>query len=199
VKNLHRLDRDLLQSLAEVHDSGLTVLASPVQPGPGETITRDQARAMLTFVRRHYDHVIVDLDRSISQLTMGALESADDILLVTTPDVASLNNTKRALPVIERVSADGGRIRIVVNRRRSSDVITVGDVSKTLGKQVLSTLPNDEASLTESLNTGKPEVLRSRSKYGRELEALSRQLVNSHSSNGRRPKRGMLGVFRRGH
>lgn len=201
VKNLHRLDRDLLQSLAETHESGLTVIASPVQPGPGETITRDQARAMLNFVRRHFDHVIVDLDRAISPVTIGAMESADELVVVTTPDVASLNNTKRALPVIERVTGNGGgQIRIVVNRRRTTDVITVGDVSKTLGKDVLATLPNDEVSLTESLNTGKPEVLRSRSKYGRELEALSRRLVSEHSPNGHRPKRGgMLGVFRRGH
>lgn len=199
VKNLHRLDRDLLASLAETHESGLTVLASPVQPGPGETITREQVRTMLAFVRRHFEQVVVDLDRSVSPTTIGALETADDVLMVTTPDVAALNNTKRALPVIERATGDSQRVRVLVNRRRGGDVITVGDVSKTLGKDVLATLPNEEAALTESLNTGKPEVLRARSKYGRELESLVRVLGNSYSTNGKHSSgSGMLGVFRRG-
>jgi pilus assembly protein CpaE len=198
VKNLHRLDRDLLGSLAESHDSGLTVLASPGQPGPGEKITREQARSLLAFVRRHYEHVVVDLDRAISPVTIGALEAADDVLLVTTPDVASLNNTKRALPVIERATGDTKRVRVIVNRRRSSDVITIADVSKALGKDVLATLPNEEAALTDSLNTGKPEVLRNRSKYGRELEAMARSLTSAHSPNGRNGKAsGVMGIFRR--
>jgi len=197
VKNLHRLDRDLLESLAETHDSGLIVLASPAQPGPGETVTRDQARQMLNFVRRHFDEVVVDLDRAISPVTIGALETADNVLIVTTPDVASLNNTKRALPVIERASADSKRVRIVVNRRRGSDVITTGDVSKTLGKDVLGTLPSDDAALLEALNTGNPEVLRNRSKYGRDVQSLIRALANSHSTNGKH-RSGVKGLFRRG-
>jgi pilus assembly protein CpaE len=197
VKNLHRLDRDLLGSLAESHESGVVVLASPSQPGPGEKITRDQARTLLSFVRRHFDQVVVDLDRAISPVTIGALETADDVLVVTTPDVASLNNTKRALPVIERATADTKRVRVVVNRRSSSDVITISDVSKALGKDVLATLPNEEAALTESLNTGRPEVLRNRSKYGRELESLIRLLASMHSTNGRNGKgSGKSGLFR---
>jgi len=198
VKNLHRLDADLLRSLAETHETGLTVLASPVQPGPGETINRDQAKAMLGAMRRHFDHVIVDLDRAISPVTVGALESADDVLVVTTPDVASLNNTKRALPVIERATGDSHRVRIIVNRRRRNDVITLGDVQKALGKDVFASLSNDEVALTESLNAGKPEILRNRSKYGKELEAMSKLLLNSHSTNGKNHRKGgMLSVFRR--
>lgn len=200
VKNLHRLDRDLLGSLAESHDSGVVVLASPAQPGPGEKITRDQARTLLSFVRRHFDQVVVDLDRAISPVTIGAIEAADDVLVVTTPDVASLNNTKRALPVIERAAADTKRVRIVVNRRSSSDVITISDVSKALGKDVLATLPNEEAAMTESLNTGRPEVLRARSRYGRELESMIRTLVAAQSTNGRNGKSSggsKLGLFRR--
>jgi pilus assembly protein CpaE len=199
VKNLHRLDRDLLGSLAESHESGVVVLASPSQPGPGEKITRDQARTLLSFVRRHFDQVVVDLDRAISPVTIGALETADDVLVVTTPDVASLNNTKRALPVIERAAADTKRVRVIVNRRSSSDVITISDVSKALGKDVLATLPNEEAALTESLNTGRPEVLRNRSKYGRELESMIRALAASPSANGRNGKGpgGKPGLFSR--
>jgi pilus assembly protein CpaE len=196
VKNLHRLDRDLLNSLAESHESGLTVLASPVQPGPGETITREQARSILSFVRRHFDQVVVDLDRSISPVTIGALETADEVLLVTTPDVASLNNTKRALPVIERATIDSKRVRIIVNR--NDDVITTGDVSKTLGKDVLAVLPNEDSALMESLNTGKPEVLRNRSKYGREVETVVSLLTNTLSTNGKHSKSGgKRGLFRR--
>lgn len=185
VKNLHRLDRDLLDSLAETHETGLTVIASPAQPGPGETITREQTRAMLAFVRRQYEYVVVDLDRAISPVTIGAMETADNVLVVTTPDVASLNNTKRALPVIDRATGDVHRVRIVLNRRRGSDVITTGDVRKTLDREIIASLPNDEGALIDSLNAGRPEVLRHRSKYGRELQSLAAMLMGPHSTNGK--------------
>lgn len=200
VKNLHRLDRDLLDSLAETHETGLTVLASPAQPGPGETITREQARTLLSFVRRQYDYVVVDLDRAISPVTIGALETADNVLVVTTPDVAALNNTKRALPVIDRATGDVNRVRIVLNRRRGSDIITTGDVRKTLDREILAALPNDEGALIDSLNAGRPEVLRHRSKYGRELQLLAGALMKTVSANGKSKGKGSrgLGKLRKG-
>jgi septum formation inhibitor-activating ATPase MinD len=87
---------------------------------------------------------------------------------------------------------------VLLNRRRGNDVITMGDVQKSLGKDVFASLPSDDVSLTESLNTGRPEVLRNRSKYGKDLEAMSKLLMHSHSTNGKNHKKGgVLSVFRR--
>ena len=120
--------------------------------------------------------------------------------MVTTPDVSALNNTKRALPAVERAVGIRNRVQVVVNRRRSNDIITLSDIAKALGHDSVSSLPNDEEALLDSLNTGKPEVLRRRSKYGRELESLISAMVSLNGKNGNSKHgegSGLFGKFRR--
>jgi len=199
VKNLHRMDRDLLASFVERHDSGLNVLASPALIGPGETITRDQARALLQFLRRQYEFVIVDLEKSFTTMTGAAVENADDVLVVTTPDLAALRNTKKALPLVERSITDPKRLHLVINRQRAADVITAEDVKKAIGKDVFSTLSSDEDVVADAMNTGKPAVLHRKSRYGRDVKAMALRLLGTPSTNGKAPKarkslfRGRLG------
>ena len=185
MRNLHRIDRDLLASYVEHHESGVSVLASPVSVSPAEPFTHEQTRSMLQLLRRQYEHVVIDLDRSLNALTMAALETADTTLVVTTPDVASLNNTKRALPLIDRAAGDARQVRVVVNRHRATDVITLADVAKALGRDVFGSLAADDAAVCESLNTGKPVVHRRKSRYGRSIRQLTQQLGESPAKNGR--------------
>jgi len=187
VKNLHRMDRDLLASFVERHGSGLSVLASPALIGPGEAVNREQARAVLQFLRRQYEYVIVDLEKSFTAVTGAAVETADDVLMVTTPDLASLRNTKKALPFVERSMANPKHLRLVVNRRRSVDVITSEDVTKAIGHTVFWTLSSDDGTVADAMNTGKPAVLSRKSHYARDVRAMVAQLLSTLSTNGDSP------------
>jgi len=184
VRNLHRLDSDLLSSYIDVHDSGVGLLASPADHGSRDAITRDQARSMLQFLRRNYDQVVADVGHVMSPVTLAAFEVADTILVLTTPDVASLNNTKKALPLIAHAAVESQRIRVVLNARQGGDVIGVPDVRKALEHDVFTSLARDE-SVVESLNTGKPAVLGRKSKYARDVASLVEQLIGVHSTNGK--------------
>jgi pilus assembly protein CpaE len=195
VRNLHRMDRDLLASFVERHESGLNVLASPTLIGPGETITRDQARTLLQFLRRQFEYVIVDLEKSFTAMTGAAVENADDVLMVTTPDLAALRNTKKAMPLVERSITDPKRLRLVVNRQRSADVITADDVTKAVGKDVFSTLSADDDVVADAMNTGKPAVLHGKSRYARDIKVMATRLLGTPSANGKSPN-GRRSVFR---
>ncbi|MGH7500905.1 MAG: AAA family ATPase [Longimicrobiales bacterium] len=185
VRNLHRMDRDLLESFVETHETGLTVLASPVDPRPGdEGPTRDQIRAVIQFLRRQFDWIILDVGHVFTPVTMAALEAADRVVLITTPDVVSLNHSKRALPIVERAVGGANSIHVVVNRRQGTDVITSGDVRKALGHEVYTTLANDEAHVPESVNTGKPVVAQRKSKFAKDVRSLADLLVAVPAVNG---------------
>jgi pilus assembly protein CpaE len=188
VKNLHRMDRDLLASFVERHQSGLSVLASPALIGPGEAVTREQARAVLQFLRRQYEYVVVDLEKSFTTTTGAAVENADDVLMVTTPDLASLRNTKKAMPFVERSMTDPKRLHLIVNRRRTVDVITSEDVQKAIGREVFATLTADDSAVADAMNTGKPAVLSRKSHYARDVKTMAAHLLGSFSTNGKSPK-----------
>jgi pilus assembly protein CpaE len=198
VRNLHRMDRNLLDSLVDHHESGTDVLASPAQPNGSETFTKEQVRSALHYLRRNYENVVIDLARAVNPVTLTALERADDVLLLTTPDLPSLRNTKKVLPLLQRAVQGGNdHIHVVLNRVRPNDVIQGKDVREALGLDVYCSLSSDEDAITESANEGRPVVFRQKSKYSKDIHGLVQQLAaatNGKSANG---KGGFLKPFRR--
>ncbi len=195
-RNLHRMDQNLLGSFVERHQSGVHVLASPAQPNSSETLTKEQVRSLLQLLQRQYDYVVIDLARSLTPAAVGTFEAAESILLIATPDLPTLRNTKKVLPLIERTLGSMDKVRLVLNRYDPTDIITSEDVSRVLGREVYWSLQNDQEQVAASLNEGEPVVFRSKSRFARDLRELAEDLVGPPTPNGRR-RRGVGGLFRR--
>jgi pilus assembly protein CpaE len=196
-KNLHRMDQNLLASFVERHDSGIHVLASPSQPSSGDLLTKDQVRSIINLLRRQYEYVVMDLARAVTPLSLGAFESSEKILLVATPDLPTLRNTKKVMPLMERALGSMDKVRLVLNRRRPTDIITPDDVKKALGRAVYWSLESDEERVGSSLNEGKPVVLEPKSRYGRDIRGLAAALAGPQATNGKPPRRSFAGLLRR--
>ena len=201
VKNLHRVDANLLPSYVERHSSGVSVLAAPVQIDGVGAVTGDHVRKILQLVRQNYDYVIVDTAKSFTPATLAGLEQATEVLLLTTTDLPSLRNLKRSIGLLARITKGGkDRFRLVINRYHAKDVVTPQDVERTLGMPVSWTLSNDYASVIRSINEGKPLALDGKSTYVRDLRALARELAGSEAADESRgslfgPLRQALGRF----
>jgi pilus assembly protein CpaE len=174
VRNFHRVDAGLLASYIERHDSGVELLSAPFHPAKAETVTGDQIRQILHFLKQHYDYVIVDSSKSFTPPTLATFEQADSVFLVTNVDLPSLRNITRCLPLLERMGQVKGEdwLRIVVNRYQQSDPITLKEIEKTLGIPVYWTLANDFESVMNSINGGKPVVLSEKSTFARDLKGF---------------------------
>jgi pilus assembly protein CpaE len=141
-------------------------------------------RAVLQFLSRQFDWIIIDLGHLLTPITLAALEAADTVLFLTTPDVVALNHAKRALPIVERAVGDAKSVKIVLNHRQTSDLITAADVRKTLGQDVHSSLSKDDQHVVESVNSGKPVVTQRKSRFARDVRSLTENLVQMAAKNG---------------
>lgn len=199
VRNQHRMDRNLLESLVEHHPTGIDLLASPGEPNAADQITKDQLRAALQYLRRNYENVVIDLARDATPLTLTALERSDDIMLVTTPELPALRNTKKVLPLVQRAAPRGSdSIHVILNRASPQDVIKDSDVRDALGRQVFWTLASDPATVIACANEGRPVLERPKSRFTRDVHGLVAQFVTTvngrdASGGGRR----LLRPFRR--
>lgn len=197
VRNFHRVDAGLLASYIERHDSGVELLSAPFHPAKAETVTGDQIRQILHFLKQHYDYIIVDTSKSFSPPTLATFEQADQVYLITNVDLPSLRNITRCLPLLERMGAPKGDewLRLVVNRYQSSDPISLKEIEKTLGLKVYWTLGNDFESVMNSINAGKPVVMTDKSAFGRDLKSLVTSVtgIAPPQANGD----GLLGGIRR--
>jgi pilus assembly protein CpaE len=82
VENFRRMDAGLLASYIERHESGVHLLSAPFQPEKAETVTADQIRRILGFLRQHYDYIIVDTPRSFALLKRVLTGGPDQVRLV---------------------------------------------------------------------------------------------------------------------
>jgi pilus assembly protein CpaE len=178
VQNFHRMDAELLASYIERHESGVHLLSAPYQPEKAEVVTGDEIRKILTFLRKHYDYVVVDTSKSFSPATLAAFEQADLAFIVTNVDLASLRNIQRGLPLMKRMMGRSeDHVRLIVNRYNSASDISLKDVEHTLGLPIFRALSNDYEGVSRSINTGKPIVLSGNSKYGADIQALARDVT----------------------
>jgi len=177
-ENFRRMDASLLASYIEHHPSGVHLLSAPLQPEKAESVTADQIRRILTFLRQHYEYIIVDTPRSFAPPTLAIFELADLVFIVGTADLPSLRNIQRGIPMLRRMLTKGeDQVRLIINRYDPSDAISVADVERSLGLKVYWKVSNDYEAVMGSVNTGRPIVLNGGSPYTRDLKGLAAEVT----------------------
>lgn len=173
-ENFRRMDASLLASYIEHHPSGVHLLSAPFQPEKAESVTADQIRRILAFLRQHYEYILVDTPRSFAPSTLAIFEQADLVFMVSSADLPSLRNIQRGIPLLKRILTKGeDQVRLIINRYDPNDAISVADVEKSLGLKVYWKLSNDYEAVMGSVNAGKPIVLNGGSPYTRDLKGLA--------------------------
>jgi pilus assembly protein CpaE len=190
VENFRRMDAGLLASYIDHHPSGIDLLSAPVEPGKAESVTAEQIRRILAFLRQHYDYVVVDTPRSFAPSTLAVFEQADLLFLVSVADLPSLRNIQRGIPLFKRVLTKGEeQVRLILNRYDPQDAISVEDVERSLGMRVFWKVSNDYEAVAGSITAGKPIVLNGGSPYTRDLVGLAEQVTGVRRDAGSRRSR----------
>ena len=152
--NMSRLDRDLLASSVTKHRSGVNVLAQSSKVEEAEQIRAQDVSALLEFLRRNYDFVIVDGVRGFDEISLAALDGSQHVFMTLTQDVPAVRNGQRCLELFGRLQYDQGRIKLLLNRYQKASKITVEVVGETLGQPLTHTISNDFLLLIDAINRG---------------------------------------------
>jgi pilus assembly protein CpaE len=155
INNLHRLDLSYWKALVSNGIPGVEIMPAPLALASKQGIKQEQLRHVFGFVRSHYDWTLVDLGRSLSHLSMGALEEIDEGYLVTTLEVPALHQAKQVVQVLLDSGYGKNRLHLVLNRVPKRVDITPSELEKMLGLPIHSMLPDDYPELYESYSEGK--------------------------------------------
>jgi pilus assembly protein CpaE len=110
------LDRAGLEFYLQPHVSSLRVLAAATGPEDGQAITGEHVRAAITNLRRHFGHLVLDLPHTFSEATLVAVELADRVLVVATPEQVSLRDLLECRRIfVEVLGLSSERISYVLN------------------------------------------------------------------------------------
>jgi pilus assembly protein CpaE len=178
-----KLDGTLLENLLLRHPpSGLLVLAAPTEPSSADQIGRADLTRVLDILRQRCAYVVVDTSANFAEVTLAALESSDDILVMAGLDVMSLKSARIGLQTMRVLDIPFSRVKFVLNRANTRVGLSEADAERALQLKVDVALPSDIL-VAESVNRGVPVVTSApRSKFARSIDNLADLLMNSASA-----------------
>lgn len=130
-------------------------------------------------LRREFDFVLIDSPAGIEQGFKNALAPADQVLIVTTPEVSAVRDADRIIGLTE--AHEKPTPKLIINRFRPSmvkrgDMLDTSDVLEVLAIELIGIIPEDEAIIT-STNKGQPVALEDRAPSGGAFHRIAQRVL----------------------
>jgi len=152
------LDENFVQSMLTAHASGIKVLLGPPTPEEAELVVGAQLRKLLEELRRQFNFVIVDLASVLREQELTALEVADRVVLIATPEIPSLANTKKFFDLSEKLEYPKEKVLLILNRMDKRWGITPQSIEDSLKHPIKAQIPFDDKTVVTSINNGQPFI-----------------------------------------
>ncbi len=130
-------------------------------------------------LREDFDFILIDSPAGIERGFRNAVAPADEVVIITNPEVSAVRDADRIIGLIE--AEEKGPAMLIINRVkpemvRRGEMLTVDDVVDVLAIKLLGIVPEDEAVLTSS-NRGTPAAMDEHSKAGQAFRNIGRRLT----------------------
>lgn len=182
LRNVDRLDVELLTGFLTRHPSGLDLLPSPDTCAVRYSSSPNDMEHVLTFLRSEYDYVILDSSLETQNASSVIIDSADEVYLVATPDVAALRDLSRHVENFGLDARTAPKLRIAINRSSSNDAVSAEQVEAAVRFPVSVTFPNSYAELLRAINAGEPLSPQRRSEFTSKISKWANRLVHAQSN-----------------
>lgn len=197
IENLHRLDKDFLRELVSKHKSGLDILAGSDQfdrPSPSDAGAVEE---LLRVLARMYEHIVIDAGNTINACAIAGLYAAENVFLVTNPDVPSIRNAQRLIDRVRQLGAGSERVKVLLNRDSEQHLIAQKQIETALGLGIHHTFASDYRAVSTALNSGVPLALANHSELASQFGSFSKQILGLRDESRAEPekRKAFLGIL----
>lgn len=177
VDDIKNIDQELIESYLIPHESGIKILPANAKPQITEFINAEHIQTILKTLQKSFDYVIIDMPARFYEPINPAFAIADNLFVVTTPEIAAIRNIKSALNTLNELNYPKSKIRIILNRADSKGLIKTKDVETTLNQDVYGSISFDYKAAVSSLNEGIPVVEKNiKNGLGKEFMKLAKKI-----------------------
>ena len=151
-----RLDEVLMERCMVDYDDHLQILASPGDCRIHASISLDSLDHMIDLAARMASLVVLDVPHVWADWTEHLLSMADDVVIVATPDFASLRDSKSLIDVLASRRGVAAPPRLVLNRvdPSSKTQLTPKDFEETIKVAPSLVIPSEPQVFGEAANNG---------------------------------------------
>ncbi len=146
------------------------------------SVSPDQMAALTRQLAADFDFVLVDSPAGIEQGFRNAIAGAEQVLIVTTPEVSAVRDADRIIGLVE--AAELPSPQLILNRIkpamvRRGDMMSMEDVHDILAIDIIGIVPEDE-SVVVSTNRGEAVVFNNSSRAGLAFNNIARRLMGEN-------------------
>lgn len=144
-----------------------------------DAVTPDDMIALANELRREFDYILIDSPAGIEGGFKNAIAPADQILIVTTPEMSAVRDADRIVGLVEAYEKHNPRL--IINRIKQhmvarGEMMDTSDVVEILAIDLIGIVPDDESIVT-STNRGEVAVLDRTSAAGRGFLNIAHRLM----------------------
>jgi pilus assembly protein CpaE len=181
------------------HESGVLLLAGSPAPATQALMTGEESTRILEGVLAAIPTVIVDLGSHLDDRVVAAIDAADDVVVVVTPDFPTLKSVHAFFEFLGQ-AGKGTEPTVVVNETYALQTLTPGDIENALSRRVTIRIPYDPLLYLRAANQGTPVYSGApTSQPARRFDQLAGLLLgeDAPASPPEQRRRGLAGIFGR--
>lgn len=143
-----------------------------------DAVNAEDMIALVRQMRSDFDYVLIDCPAGIESGFRNAIAGADEVFIVTTPEVSAVRDADRVVGLVE--AAEKGPPRLIVNRLNQrlvarGEMLSMEEVVEILAIDPIGVVPEDEF-IISSTNRGEVAVFNQYSQAGRAFLDIARRL-----------------------
>lgn len=149
------------QSLSQVttaHPSGVSFIGAVQGPEQSFHLDVPLFKKQLYSLSQNFKFIVIDLGSELSDLQLSLIEEASAVMVVTTPEVLVVNQTRRMVNDLLTASVPADFLQLVVNKASRSGVDPKA-ISQSLRRPILSLIPQDDVTAYAALQRSTPFVM----------------------------------------
>lgn len=178
VDDINNIDQDLIESYLIRHESGIRILPANLKPQITEFINADHVQVILKTLQKSFDYVIIDMPARFYETIGPAFVIADNLFVVTTPEISTIRNVKSALLTLNDLNYPKSKIKVILNRSDRGSLIKPKDIEATLNQNIYASINFDYKNAISSLNEGITVVERNtKTGMGKEFINVAKKII----------------------
>ncbi|MBM3249957.1 MAG: pilus assembly protein TadA [Candidatus Omnitrophica bacterium] len=138
---------------------GIDFLPGVLSPRQASYLDAAKIKSVLNRLENDYDFIIVDTGKAFTETLFAVFNHTNLILLVVTPDVLSVYQTKWALDTLQTLRIPLNMVKIILNRSQSVGGVSWQEVSAAVPCEIICRMPSEGKVVGMSLNRGVPLVI----------------------------------------
>ncbi|WP_067728946.1 AAA family ATPase [Oceanobacillus damuensis] len=178
------------------HESGVNVLPAPDRPEYAELITTDFLISISEKLQEETQFLLIETQAGLNDLNIQLMETADLILVVSTPGMAALKNSKLMIETLELLGLKD-KTHILINKFTAQTMISQKEIPELTSMEKAIYLPFTDKQIDHSLDVGQPFVTtHPKAAFSKELKKAASQFLNLNKKTKPKDKTGFFQSLR---